>query len=384
MNLSDLYAICCLLVWGGTIGFAVAMLCQGKSNHSTDKTFPSGAFLAALIVGILLQMILQVGNPNYLSYFLWFFASLLAVTGLITRRFRMQRAGTIFITVGTIFLYFFFTNSGYTSGSDGRLEAQLILFTNTLADTAKKDKNIYPTGILNDRHPALTANVELAEAMKNLTRIPLWHTAFTDLYKNAPLPLFEFQAGTIADNQEALLKHARQEHKGGNAMRPVRRMLYRISRYAIPITVILGLLMIGAILLRKRRKYRRKYRKEFLRRPRLDDEEYLHEGNFASDSVDAKIALALRQIIAEKAKIPPDVITLDLLWHDIYSLPHIDELTFDAVGIIMELEAKLQISISDESLERCVFDPSLAAYAKEKTLFDFVNVLAKAITEAKK
>ena len=107
MNLSDLYAICCLLVWGGTIGFAVAMLCQGKSNHSTDKTFPSGAFLAALIVGILLQMILQVGNPNYLSYFLWFFASLLAVTGLITRRFRMQRAGTIFITVGTIFLYFF-------------------------------------------------------------------------------------------------------------------------------------------------------------------------------------------------------------------------------------------------------------------------------------
>ena len=204
MNLSDLYAICCLLVWGGSLGIAVAMFCRGKSSSDAKREpFPSLSFINALIVGILLTMILLAGNPDYLGGILWGLTLFLALAGLITLRFRMQKYGTIFATVGTVGLYLFFTigllDHGYTASRHHAYHLQLIT---ELKDASEKDKHSYPAGKMDANHPLLIANPALARTMSRLIRVKLWHTSFTTLYKTVPLPPFDFPGGTIADNQQ--------------------------------------------------------------------------------------------------------------------------------------------------------------------------------------
>ena len=204
MNLSDLDAICCLLVWGGTIGFAVAMLCRGRVRSDAKlEPFPSLSFINALTVGILLTMILLAGNPDYLGGILWGLTLFLALAGIITFRFRMQKYGTIFATVGTVGLYLFFTigllDHGYTVS---RHHACHLQFSSELKVASGKDKHSYPAGKMDANHPLLIANPALARAMSRLIRVKLWHTSFTTLYKTVPPPPFDFPGGTIADNRQ--------------------------------------------------------------------------------------------------------------------------------------------------------------------------------------
>ena len=106
------------------------------------------------------------------------------------------------------------------------------------------------------------------------------------------------------------------------------------------------------------------------------------------DSLEARIALRLRELIAAKAKIPKEVISGRCKWSEIYLLPGIDELVFDGGGIVMALEEKFGFAISDKAAEKKLFDPSLAAYRDEKTILDFVHCIAEIVkmedSEAKK
>lgn len=214
MNLSDLYAIGCLMVWSGSLGGAVAMFYRGKiSNLSKTESFPVLSLITALIVGILFRMVLLWGNPDYLCDVLLCLTLFLALAGVSTGRFKIQKYGTIFVTVGTVGLYLFFTTvlldpeHGYTSG-DARWKARLIYFQSTLKAAAQNDKKVYPAGKMDVGHPLLIAQPDLARAMNQLIRVKLWHTCFTTLYQTVPLPPFDFPGGTIADNRELFYKQA--------------------------------------------------------------------------------------------------------------------------------------------------------------------------------
>lgn len=77
MNLSDLYAICCLLLWGVSLGIVVAMLCMGRNKNAEKSGVSFNIAAIAWIVSILIPMNLAVGNPNYLA------GMLAALTGLL-------------------------------------------------------------------------------------------------------------------------------------------------------------------------------------------------------------------------------------------------------------------------------------------------------------
>ena len=98
-----------------------------------------------------------------------------------------------------------------------------------------------------------------------------------------------------------------------------------------------------------------------------------------ADSLEARIALTLRELIAAKAKIPKEMISGRCKWSEIYLLPGIDEFVFDGGGIVMALEEKFGFAISDKAAEKKLFDPSLAAYRDEKTILDFVHCIAEIV-----
>lgn len=124
---------------------------------------------------------------------------------------------------------------------------------------------------------------------------------------------------------------------------------------------------------------KRLHRHEFINRSRLDDATYLAECELNADSLEARIALTLRELIAAKTKIPKEVISGHCTWSEIYQLPGIDELVFDGIGIVMALEEKFGFAIPDEVAEKKLFDPSLAAYRDEKTILDFVHCVAEVV-----
>lgn len=66
MNLSDLYAIGCLLLWGGLGGYAILLTCRKSSGDQIRTKFPVGTALLAALLSMFLDSILLIGNPGYL------------------------------------------------------------------------------------------------------------------------------------------------------------------------------------------------------------------------------------------------------------------------------------------------------------------------------
>ncbi|NLG13396.1 MAG: hypothetical protein GX561_04225 [Lentisphaerae bacterium] len=121
---------------------------------------------------------------------------------------------------------------------------------------------------------------------------------------------------------------------------------------------------------------RRAFAERFVLRPRLDDVAFLKECGLGAESLEARIALALRELIAEKAKIPKEVISGRCPWSEIYQLPGMDAVFFDDVNIVIALEEKLGFSIQDDIAEKKLFNPSVTG---EKTILDFVLCVAEVV-----
>ena len=68
MNLSDLYAIGCLLLWGGLAGYTIWIFRRKppRGQESGEK-FSVGTALLAVLLSCILYSILLIGNPNYLA-----------------------------------------------------------------------------------------------------------------------------------------------------------------------------------------------------------------------------------------------------------------------------------------------------------------------------
>ena len=204
MNLSDLYAICCLLLWSVSLGIVVAMLCMGRNKNAEKSGVSFNIAAIAWIVSILIPMNLAVGNPNYLAGMLAALTGLLFIAGLISWRGRLQKWGTVFAMIGTLILFFSFNISGFEAG-DGRAKARQIQMVSVWKRAAQKDQNVYPAGRLDAQHPAVVANADVKWVTENhLRRIPKWHTAFTGLYQLRSMPPPEYRAGTLNDNLESI------------------------------------------------------------------------------------------------------------------------------------------------------------------------------------
>jgi len=211
MNIADIYAIGCLLVWGASLGTGVFMLSKGKLPEAEQKCkFPGIVILIAFLVAFFIFGVLLAGNPNYLGVVLLLITGFLCIAGFVTLRYRMQELATIFALLGTVGLYFLF-GIVYENGFDpkgNRVKVRRLVASSAVRQAAEEDETFYPAGILDKNHPVLLAHPKLLELWDSCghPRI-LWHSRFTGLYKSAPLPPFEFSAGTIADNYDALSLH---------------------------------------------------------------------------------------------------------------------------------------------------------------------------------
>ena len=109
MNLSDLYAICCLLLWGGLAGYTVWMF-RRKSprEQNSGETFPVGTALLAVLLSYILYSILLIGNPGYLAAALFLWTLILCAAGSIRGQFRLLRYGLEIAIIGTLGLYLLF------------------------------------------------------------------------------------------------------------------------------------------------------------------------------------------------------------------------------------------------------------------------------------
>ena len=370
MNIADIYAIGCLLVWGVSLGIVVAMLCMGRNKNAEKSGVSFNIAAIAWIVSILIPMNLAVGNPNYLAGMLAALTGLLFIAGLISWKGRLQKWGTVFAMIGTLILFFSFNISGFEAG-DGRAKARQIQMVSVWKRAAQKDQNVYPAGRLDAQHPAVVANADVKWVTENhLGRIPKWHTAFTGLYQLRPMPPPEYRAGTLNDNLESIQAYV----KSVNCVIPtIWRSVVDYGKWVVSGLFLVIVVLVCFLSIFNLSSKRRAFAAKFVMRPRLDDAAYLAECGL---------------IVATKAKIPKEVISGRCKWSEIYLLPGIDELVFDGGGIVMALEEKFGFAISDEAAEKKFFDPSLAAYRAEKTILDFVHCIAEVVkmedSEAKK
>ena len=210
MNSANLYAVCCLLLWGGLIVFAVVVLCMKAPEKCGPKEkFPVGSVFLAVLVSLSLYGILLIGNPVYLPRALLMITLLFCVVGAVRGSFRLLRYGIAVALLGTVGLYSFFhlvcRNGFDPEGSSGRLR-RIVAFSAVKA--AAEDRNVYPAGILDECHPVVIAHPDLLEQWKFCgPSRRLWHSAWTRFYEKTPLPPFHFRAGTIEENKEALRQH---------------------------------------------------------------------------------------------------------------------------------------------------------------------------------
>ena len=210
MNLSDLYAIGCLLLWSGLAGYAVWIFRrQPPREQNSGETFPVGTALLAVLLSYILYSILLIGNPGYLAVALFLWTLILCAAGSIHGRFRLLRYGLETAIIGTLGLYLLFhivCENGFVP-ADNFIRIRRI---QTLSEfrQATEDKTLYPAGVLDGNHPAAIAHPELLKWWK-CCGMPrrLWHSGFTNLFECTSLPPFNFAAGTIADNREAFEQH---------------------------------------------------------------------------------------------------------------------------------------------------------------------------------
>ena len=385
MNIADIYAIGCLLVWGVSLGIVVAMLCMGRNKNAEKSGVSFNIAAIAWIVSILIPMNSAVGNPNYLAGMLAALTGLLFIAGLISWRGRLQKWGTVFAMIGTLILFFSFNISGFEAG-DGRAKARQIQMVSVWKRAAQKDQNVYPAGRLDAQHPAVVANADVKWVTENhLRRIPKWHTAFTGLYQLRSMPPPEYRAGTLNDNLESIQAYV----KSVNCVIPtIWRSVVDYGKWVVSGLFLFIVVLVCFLSIFNLSSKRRAFSAKFVMRPCLDDAAYLAECELNADSLEARIALTLRELIAAKAKIPKEMISGRCKWSEIYLLPGIDEFVFDGGGIVMALEEEFGFAISDKAAEKKLFDPSLAAYRDEKTILDFVHCIAEIVkmedSEAKK
>ena len=210
MNLSDLYAIGCLLLWGG-LGWYTVWIFRRKPprEEKPGETFPVGTALLAVLLSYILYSILLIGNPDYLVVALFLWTLILCAAGSIRGRFRLLRYGLETAIIGTLGLYLLFhivCENGFVP-ADNSIRIRRIQMLSAFKQ-ATEDKNLYPTGELNVDHPAVIAHPELLKWWKSCgTPRRLWHSGFTNLFECTSLPPFNFAAGTIADNREAFEQH---------------------------------------------------------------------------------------------------------------------------------------------------------------------------------
>ena len=210
MNLSDLYAIGCLLLWGGLGGYTIWIFRRKPPREEKPgETFPVGTALLAVLLSYILYSILLIGNPGYLAVALFLWTLILCAAGSIHGRFRLLRYGLETAIIGTLGLYLLFhivCENGFVP-ADNSIRIRRIQTLSTFKQ-ATEDKNLYPAGVLNADHPAVIAHPELLKWWK-CCGMPrrLWHSGFTNLFESTSLLPFEFTAGTIAETLDALEQH---------------------------------------------------------------------------------------------------------------------------------------------------------------------------------
>ena len=210
MNLSDLYAIGCLLLWGGLGGYTIWIFRRKPPREEKPgETFPVGTTLLAVLLSYILYSILLIGNPGYLAVALFLWTLILCAAGSIHGRFRLLRYGLETAIIGTLGLYLLFhivCENGFVP-ADNSIRIRRIQTLSTFKQ-ATEDKNLYPAGVLNADHPAVIAHPELLKWWK-CCGMPrrLWHSGFTNLFESTSLLPFEFTAGTIAETLDALEQH---------------------------------------------------------------------------------------------------------------------------------------------------------------------------------
>ena len=65
MNLSDLYAICCLLLWSVSLGIVVAMLCMGRNKNAEKSGVSFNIAAIAWIVSILRPVMVALKHGKF-------------------------------------------------------------------------------------------------------------------------------------------------------------------------------------------------------------------------------------------------------------------------------------------------------------------------------
>lgn len=221
MNLSDLYAIGCLLLWGGLGGYAILLTCRKSSGDQIRTKFPVGTALLAALLSMFLDSILLIGNPGYLAAALFLWTLILCTAGSISGQFRLLQYGLSAAVTGTLGLYLLFhivCENGFDPAGSHVRNSRIQTFS--AVKQATEDKNLYPAGVLDENHPAAIAHPELLKWWKCCgTPRRLWHSGFTRLFESTSLPPFEFTAGTIADNRDAFEQHI---FSSGQTFRPRR------------------------------------------------------------------------------------------------------------------------------------------------------------------
>lgn len=119
-----------------------------------------------------------------------------------------------------------------------------------------------------------------------------------------------------------------------------------LSTAALLIIIFAGILEFGRLLKRGKKEV-----EKFKHAKHIPNIDFLNDLNIDPDSPEAHIALTVRQVIAEPAKIPPESVRADhQFMKDFERLPFYDSPDF--LMFIMNLEDKLNMSIPDEDTEQ--------------------------------
>ncbi|MEI3038416.1 MAG: hypothetical protein V8T90_05025 [Victivallales bacterium] len=212
MNIADIYAIGCLLVWGVSFGIAVAMLCMGRDKN-TEKP---GRLLLITICGLTMLILLavRINEIEYLAWALAAFIFLFVGVGLWTRRYKLMRTAIILTLMGHFTLFIAcigLEHAGFlpVDSVSWRHVATTKVLLFTWKTIASIDQTQYPAGNFQPGHPAWDRDEQAFSVGWNLVwqRQNCWHTTFTRLAEKKPIPLFYFKQGTYADNMEPLQQH---------------------------------------------------------------------------------------------------------------------------------------------------------------------------------
>lgn len=212
MNLADIYAIGCLLVWGISLGIAVAMLCMGRVKNAEKPRWVLWFANCGLALSILAAVC--INEKEYLVCPFVAFIFIFWGVGLWTRRYRLMRTAIIFALLSNFILLMAcirLEHSGFlpvdsVSWRHVATTKGLLLTWETMASI---DQTQYPAGNFRPGHPAWDCNKQDFSVGWNLVwqRENCWHTTFTRLAEKKPIPLFYFNQGTYADNMEPLQQH---------------------------------------------------------------------------------------------------------------------------------------------------------------------------------